>query len=57
MAPPTRPFTPGLGAWFVVLDVVSAEVFRMRLRVPEASVDVKSIGEQHWSSERELSRS
>ncbi|HEY3495730.1 MAG TPA: hypothetical protein VGK73_13625 [Polyangiaceae bacterium] len=36
----------GLGPWFVVLDVVSAEVFRVRLRAPGASVDVKSLGEQ-----------
>ena len=35
----------GLGPWFVVLNVVSAEVFRMRLRDPKASVDVSGLSE------------
>jgi hypothetical protein len=30
----------GLGPWFVILNAVSAEVFRMRLRDPKASVNV-----------------
>jgi hypothetical protein len=33
----------GLGPWFVILNVVSAEVFWMRLRDPNASVDVSSL--------------
>lgn len=35
----------GLGPWFVILNAVSAEVFRMRLRDPEASVDVSQLRE------------
>jgi hypothetical protein len=35
----------GLGPWFVVLNSVSAEVFRMRLRDPKASVDVSGLRE------------
>jgi hypothetical protein len=35
----------GLGPWFAILNVVSAEVFRARLRDPEASVDVSGLRE------------
>lgn len=33
----------GLGPWFVIVNAVSAEVFRMRLRDPEASVNVSGL--------------
>jgi hypothetical protein len=35
----------GLGPWFVVLNVVSAEVLRMRLQNRDASVDVSALRE------------
>jgi hypothetical protein len=35
----------GLGPWFVVLNVVSAEVFRARLRNPDAAVNVSALRE------------
>jgi len=35
----------GLGPWFVVLNAVSAEVFRARLRNPDASVNVSALRE------------
>jgi hypothetical protein len=40
----------GLGPWFVILNVVSAEVFRMRLQNPEASVDVSAVREPEPSA-------
>lgn len=33
----------GLGPWLVILNVVSAELFSMRLRDPEAKVDARSL--------------
>jgi hypothetical protein len=33
----------GLGPWLVVLNAVSAEVFRMRLRDPKAGIDVNAL--------------
>jgi hypothetical protein len=39
----------GLGPWFVVLNAVSAEVFRMRLRDPKAGVDVNALRDPETS--------
>ncbi len=41
----------GLAPWFVILNVVSAEVFRMRLRDPDAGVDVNHLREPSGSGE------
>jgi hypothetical protein len=44
----------GLGPWLVVLNAASAEVFRMRLRDPKASVDVSALRDPETSaSDRE----
>ena len=39
----------GLGPWFVILNVVSAEVFRMRAKNPDAKVDVSDLREHEPS--------
>jgi hypothetical protein len=41
----------GLAPWFVILNVVSAQVFRMRLRDPQANVDVSGLREAEPNAE------